>query len=1619
MKHKYFGTGRLLLFVICLLICPLSSNAQELKLEDAKSKAISFFNRKSNAKKIKSQKALESQDIECVYSDNQSDIFIFSKNDPISKGFVIIGANEDNLPSVWGFSESQFDSETLPPSFKWWLNQCKTKGQAKVQATNTRESIYPLINTKWGQNSPFNNSIPSLGSNYQPFPTGCTATALSQIMRYWQYPTYGKGSNSYSISYSGVKTLTFSANFQNTRYDWNNMIDDYSYDNYSNLQADAVSTLMYHVGVAENTRYSGGGSSASTQDGAIALINNFDYDKSIKKANRLFYSDEEWCQLIYDELHNGRPVYYSADKDYEGEVQGHAFIIHGYDAENDLFAVNWGWSGYCDGYFSLIGRNPLNPYQSKPSAKSKKAILNQSDISLAEVAYYDDVLYFDNDDECKKTPSLNYDVFDVQGQYKLKGVCCDGASQVKIVLQNGSYLPESKCGYTYEWSLNEPIGKLSNTDNPKEVTYTAPDKFPGKDNESTYTIKARIHYKNSDPTKDGSEEVSIQISRVPLVLVHGLNDTCTTWFPFKDYLVRKGAYRHNLIWCSDYSGSNCSHFKTNRLVVSSSIEIVKRHTLSDGFASKKVDVIGHSMGGILARLHVQYNNGKKDINKLITVNTPHSGSFLGDVFGNQQHPKILSALGFSSEDAINDLALNSDEIDNYLNSSSAINKLNGIPVHAIETEYTGGISGSYGNWATAIIAICFNNGLSFFHGGASDGIVSLTSQKGGCSKFSYFTGLHHLASHKNGLVQSKLFSLLNSPNNSTEFSFSGFHPEDLSWSGWHTSSSAQTRMLSTRSNSQLHVENHGNMIDVNISNPDNYQSCTSIVSFENDSLCLYDSFSFSCPIPETFKGIVNIVSILGNGTGDFSYLTDSLDIQESGLQLSKIESVNPLETIFLDDIIPIKVKCTWSNGEVSETSPDQISDVNNLFAYQNGLLYANSIGRSSIRLDYRGQSCMATLEVNSRGELISVSDEDIYHGNNLDEPGYNIDQEIIYNIRPNEGGDYICQIVSIDGITMISPSGNQTYQEIINRETGSDKQLKFKFTPMNCGLNTAKFYYGIIIQNVINGQMYFQKGGSTDNLSSKELRPGYFLGSPVTTNLNTNILPYNGTYSVVPAFSTDGGNNWNKMNYDISFGTPIIEVTGGENSEKVNLPISISQDEIQVGKTADFFYSDFYNGEIIYTSSNPDIAEVTYDGTIIAKTKGIVTITVNISGDANYLPEDKEYTITVVDHKVSPLLMSVSSNKLKVGETTKVTYAPEYKGHVSYEVNPTGIIRIISDGTIEALSSGIVTFYATSSSDEDYYETINSFTIEVIEDELDMEEELSIKNIPTIGIDNVISEGNSNMIVKVYNNTNDYISNATLYYTINLDGGRKSNWYIKSDLPAATSFTLNHDLFNLKEYMTPGHKYICNFYKDEKRTIPMNLPSATFTYGEVSNLQVELFDSQYKTISLPFDSNVPHGMKAYTIRAYYENTIVLSEVSFLNKHNSYIICGTPQKYTFSGILYPIDQNPQSGFMVGLQVENSIPEGMYYIDNKGQNLIKAKEEMSASKWSAYATLPSGAPESISLSGENPSGIKEIQNFENGGRISGIFSINGIKIPSMQKGTNIIHYQNGKSIKVLVE
>ena len=1610
---------RKIIVLLAVLFVAFQSTAQNVNnhpitIDEAEQIAASFFDhiggKKSNSAK-RQAKGLYDKPVLAYKAGTEQDVSFYVFNNT-TEGFVLIGGKSD-MPSILGYSYTgAFDYDKAPGNFLWWMKQYESSGTLKKTSSDqTKHSIEPLLTTRWGQNEPFNNAIPSLGPNYKAFPTGCTATAMSQVMKYYEHPQHGIGSNSYSITYNGSNTLNFYADFANTIYDWNNMLDHYSTD-YNQAQANAVSTLMYHVGVAENTRYGSGGSSASSHDGALAMINNFDYDKSMKKTARLYYTDDEWCQLIYDELLNSRPIIYSAEKSNEGVTIGHSFVIHGYDMENDLYAINWGWSGYCDGFFSLIGQNPLNPYQPESISKTRMGVIKR-DISIQQCTDYTDVTYSDNDDECNRTPSLKYDIWDSQEQYKhLKGVCCDGISQVKIFLQNGSYLPETKCGYTYKWSLNEDIGKLSNTDNPKEVTYTAPDVFPGKDNESIYTVKAIIHYSNGDPAKEGYQEVPIQISRVPLVLVHGLNANGGTWLSFEKYLINKGAYRRNIIRRADYSEHNCSQFVVNRLVVSDNINMVKKYALVEGFIATKCDVIGHSMGGILSRLHIQYNNGSTNVNKLITVNTPHSGSPLGDVFGKWE--KVPT---FKSTDAIKDLALNSSAIDNYLNSPTNLSKAVGVPIHAVETEYTGGYSLSYTNWLTALNAICVNSGIHMFYNDINDGVVSVTSQRGGCNRYSHFKGLNHCASPNNGNVHSKLYDLLKSPNKSAEFSRGGFYPIDLSYQS-AKARSAQIKSMKS-SGSSIIIERENSTIKVSFTNSADFDNFSSIVSFGDDSLQVFTVPTFTCSIPKTFSGKIEVFSILSSDDGNYSYLTNNIDVVTPLLSPQRLEVVSLDDPILIGDITPITLACTWSNDSTTYVKPDYIEENDGIFTYNDGLLNAKAEGGSNVRFYFNNLSCNAYLSVSSRGELSLVTSGDKYHGNFLDEPGYNSNQTIFYNIKPNEGGTYVCQIVSRDGIEMATYNGTKLSKKVIDRKKDNkDEQLKFYYTPMNGGLNNAKFNYGVIVKNLINGAIYYQKGGSTDNLSSSQLDPGYYFSSPVTTTIKTDMIPYTGTYAVYPAFSIDAGNTWNEMKFDISKNVPIIEIVGGENPEKINLPISVSQSEIQLGKTAKFFFSDYYSGQIQYTSSDNRIAEVTYDGTIITNHIGIASIKVEISGDDNYLPEEKYFTIYVVEHKMNPLLMAVPSCKLKVGESTNILIPNNYRGNISYTTSPSNVLRILSDGTIEALSSGVATIQAISSKDEDYYETVNTFTIEVIEDELEMQEELSIKKMPTIGIDNVISDNNSTMSVMVYNNTNNYINNATLYYSIHLDKGRKSNWHVKADLPASTGYTLNHDLLTLKEYMTPGTQYTCYFYKDAQYSIPMNLPSVSFTYGESCNIDVKIDDSNYSTVSLPFDANIPHGMKAYTIGAFYENSIVLSEASFLSKHNSYIICGLPKTYSFSGILYPVNQNPQSGFMIGLHNNTIIPKNNYYVDDNSGNLMKTSVDRPASRWSAYATLPQGAAATISLNNDNPSGIEEIINCSMDSNVFGIYTVDGKKIPFFQNGVNIIKYSNGTIRKVFL-
>lgn len=277
-------------------------------------------------------------------------------------GFVVL-ANDDAIEAVVGVSNKPYTNDTnINPAFQWYLRAANAaianriaNGQhysaAIAPAAPLPDHVDPLIETKWQQKAPFNNDVQK-DANGNPYLVGCVAIAMTQIMRYYKYPAKGKGSNTYSMN---GETLT--ADFSASPYQWDKMLPIYEKGKYTDEEAKAVSELMRQVGISVNMDYKPNFSSSYTKSAQNALINNFGYNPNMNRYTRNYYSEQEWMDMVYKELSEQRPIYYSGN-DSKGK-NGHAFVIDGYNAEGKVY-VNWGWGGYEDGYFDIGILTPEN-----------------------------------------------------------------------------------------------------------------------------------------------------------------------------------------------------------------------------------------------------------------------------------------------------------------------------------------------------------------------------------------------------------------------------------------------------------------------------------------------------------------------------------------------------------------------------------------------------------------------------------------------------------------------------------------------------------------------------------------------------------------------------------------------------------------------------------------------------------------------------------------------------------------------------------------------------------------------------------------------------------------------------------------------------------------------------------------------------------------------------------------------------------------------------------------------------------------------------------------------------------------------------------------------------------
>lgn len=294
---------------------------------------------------------------------SSSPYYIISRGNDM--GFVIV-SGDDCLPQVLGVvDEGNYDENDMPDSFRDWLNyraeqveyaQANGKNAPYVSAgvPSGRMDVGPLIETLWHQSSPYNDRCPTITSNGNRAVTGCVATAASQIAYYWRKDartTTGTTTPTYSYGQAPV-TSEFRIP-KGTPLKWDLMQKEYSSSTPAEYK-DAVAVLCAVMGMSCYLEYG-----PSTGGQISDMINVFKNQIGINGGTCVYKSDnthlnmseEQWSELLYNQMIQKRPVLYCGYNSADG---GHAVVCDGYQSSTGFFHINFGWGRNYNGFFSVV-----------------------------------------------------------------------------------------------------------------------------------------------------------------------------------------------------------------------------------------------------------------------------------------------------------------------------------------------------------------------------------------------------------------------------------------------------------------------------------------------------------------------------------------------------------------------------------------------------------------------------------------------------------------------------------------------------------------------------------------------------------------------------------------------------------------------------------------------------------------------------------------------------------------------------------------------------------------------------------------------------------------------------------------------------------------------------------------------------------------------------------------------------------------------------------------------------------------------------------------------------------------------------------------------------------------
>lgn len=693
----------------------------------------------------------------------------------------------------------------------------------------------------------------------------------------------------------------------------------------------------------------------------------------------------------------------------------------------------------CDNLISVTSQSYNPPYMYNEWCFSEKTYNNASlFVPYFSTSFYMEANWWKNFFMYEEMATAYHEGFldsYLFGRIRPIGVTADGASKMFI------YFDRNNIKGIDSWEIKTTIdeeqvqdttitgsfGEFKKLENGKYgFDYCAPEDFPEKYNEKN-TYEVRLEVKAIDIDGDSVKgKADITIMRTGVLLVHGIWSDDGCFSKLANYLQNDAGYLQCQILNCNYKETHANSFEDNtytNAVVNGHLEQLFRQLAKTGIISSKYDLVGHSMGGILSRMYAQEKNARA-VNRIITLDTPHSGSQLaylrnGVLSGLAAISSSNLALMAAVRQIYNEFTTGRQAaVENLMPSSSSIKRLNDpilmsnaeeIPVHAINScikelyqeetdtcfypipcEAIGGIAFHdviLGRETTIRGVEPLYSIYQALFNGDNDGVVSCVSQAGGLSgsclttQYDSYQGIggtkswaYHTNTNNWLLTFQNISNLLKACKSSSQFSSDGFHPVDISKQstsfkvpeGYELKDAPETSFIQIK----LEKVNTMRAIDINVSTSPDIECFITYTFVGNNKIIFSNDKSKSrFIVPDLLDGQLKVYALGRTVNNELVVNSDS----------AKFMSVGPCYSIFFEDqsdktmsvgqSLTFNVMTNWDNG-YDYITPVFSVNKSGVLDVQDQIVTAIHSGECKLIASYNGLSDSINITVVSQSHIV-------------------------------------------------------------------------------------------------------------------------------------------------------------------------------------------------------------------------------------------------------------------------------------------------------------------------------------------------------------------------------------------------------------------------------------------------------------------------------------------------------------------------------------------------------------------------------------------------------------------------------------------------------------------------